>query len=914
MASRFEKFSERARRVLTIAQEEARNLNHSYIGTEHILLGLVREEEGVAARVLTNLGIGLGKVRSAVEFIIGRGEKPGTGETGLTPRAKKVIELAIDEARQLGHNYIGTEHLLLGLLREGEGVASSVLDSFGITLERARAETAHILTQGAPKARLSRSTSRTPALDQLGIDLTAAARAGKLDPVIGRYKEIERLIQILSRRTKNNPALIGEPGVGKTAIVEGLAHRIVAGDVPETLEDRRLLALDMGSLVAGTKYRGEFEERLKKIIDEIKTAANCVLFIDEFHTMVGAGAAEGAVDAANILKPSLARGELQCIGATTLDDYRKYVERDAALERRFQPVLVEEPSVDETLEILRGIKERYEEHHHLTITDEALSSAASLAARYIPDRFLPDKAIDLVDEAASRVRIKHRTMPITLKEAKQLGDNIRKDKDAALATQQYDYAAELRQREQQIEEKIRSLEEEWRSEQEQEQPEVVAEDIAEVVSMWTGVPIVQLAGDETSRLLNMEEVVHRRIIGQDEAIVTIAKAIRRARAGLKDPRRPIGNFIFLGPTGVGKTELARALSEFMFGSEDTLIRIDMSEFMEKFAVSRLVGAPPGYVGYDEGGQLTEAVRRKSYSCILLDEIEKAHPDVFNLLLQIFDDGHLTDAKGRRVDFRNSIIIMTSNIGAELIRKGTTIGFASRSDEVKTREQSYERMKENLLNELKKAFRPEFLNRVDGVVVFHALTKEQIRSIVDLMLANVSQQLKEKEIMLEVTDAAKDFLGEKGYDEVFGARPLRRVIQDMIEDKLSEAVLRDEFKVFNRVYETRVTIKKPEVLSGVSKAIQELPDIINIESSGDSLTVYSTNVVKYDVEKIAKDQVKEVVKGETEGRLRDKEATEPRITENTYISYVVIDMKDNEIVIESKDSFALPDLAVGAATV
>ena len=914
MASRFEKFSERARRVLTIAQEEARNLNHSYIGTEHILLGLVREEEGVAARVLTNLGIGLGKVRSAVEFIIGRGEKPGTGETGLTPRAKKVIELAIDEARQLGHNYIGTEHLLLGLLREGEGVASSVLDSFGITLERARAETAHILTQGAPKARLSRSTSRTPALDQLGIDLTAAARAGKLDPVIGRYKEIERLIQILSRRTKNNPALIGEPGVGKTAIVEGLAHRIVAGDVPETLEDRRLLALDMGSLVAGTKYRGEFEERLKKIIDEIKTAANCVLFIDEFHTMVGAGAAEGAVDAANILKPSLARGELQCIGATTLDDYRKYVERDAALERRFQPVLVEEPSVDETLEILRGIKERYEEHHHLTITDEALSSAASLAARYIPDRFLPDKAIDLVDEAASRVRIKHRTMPITLKEAKQLGDNIRKDKDAALATQQYDYAAELRQREQQIEEKIRSLEEEWRSEQEQEQPEVVAEDIAEVVSMWTGVPIVQLAGDETSSLLNMEEVVHRRIIGQDEAIVTIAKAIRRARAGLKDPRRPIGNFIFLGPTGVGKTELARALSEFMFGSEDTLIRIDMSEFMEKFAVSRLVGAPPGYVGYDEGGQLTEAVRRKSYSCILLDEIEKAHPDVFNLLLQIFDDGHLTDAKGRRVDFRNSIIIMTSNIGAELIRKGTTIGFASRSDEVKTREQSYERMKENLLNELKKAFRPEFLNRVDGVVVFHALTKEQIRSIVDLMLANVSQQLKEKEIMLEVTDAAKDFLGEKGYDEVFGARPLRRVIQDMIEDKLSEAVLRDEFKVFNRVYETRVTIKKPEVLSGVSKAIQELPDIINIESSGDSLTVYSTNVVKYDMEKIAKDQVKEVVKGETEGRLRDKEATEPRITENTYISYVVIDMKDNEIVIESKDSFALPDLAVGAATV
>ncbi len=912
MASRFEKFSERARRVLTVAQEEARNLNHSYIGTEHILLGLVREEEGVAARVLTNLGIGLGKVRSAVEFIIGRGEKPGTGETGLTPRAKKVIELAIDEARQLGHNYIGTEHLLLGLLREGEGVASSVLDSFGITLERARAEAAHILTQGVPKAKLTRGgASRTPALDQLGIDLTAAARAGKLDPVIGRYKEIERLIQILSRRTKNNPALIGEPGVGKTAIVEGLAHRIIAGDVPETLEGRRLIALDMGSLVAGTKYRGEFEERLKKIIDEIKTAANCVLFIDEFHTMVGAGAAEGAVDAANILKPSLARGELQCIGATTLDDYRKYVERDAALERRFQPVLVEEPSVDETLEILRGIKERYEEHHNLTISEEALGAAATLAARYIPDRFLPDKAIDLVDEAASRVRIRHRTMPITLKEAKQLGDNIRKDKDAALATQQYDYAAELRERELQIDEKIKALEEEWRSEQKQEKPEVVAEDIAEVVSMWTGVPVVQLAGDETSRLLNMEQVMHQRIIGQDEAIDTIAKAIRRARAGLKDPRHPIGNFIFLGPTGVGKTELARTLAEFMFGNEDTLIRIDMSEFMEKFAVSRLVGAPPGYVGYDEGGQLTEAVRRKSYSCILLDEIEKAHPDVFNLLLQIFDDGHLTDAKGRRVDFRNSVIIMTSNIGAELIRKGTTIGFTSRSNEAKTQEQSYERMKENLLNELKKAFRPEFLNRVDGVVVFHSLSKEQIRSIVDLMLVTVSQQLKEKEIMLEVTGETKDLLGEKGYDEVFGARPLRRVIQDMIEDKLSESVLRDEFKVFNRVFETKTTIKKPEAISGIIEAIREIPGVLNIEEAGASIKVFSKGSIKFDVEKAAKDHIKELMKDEPEDSIRDKDVREPRVSENTYISYVVVDVKDGEIVIDSRENYVLPDMAVGA---
>ncbi len=793
MASRFEKFSERARRVLTLAQEEAEHLNHNYIDTEHILLGLVREEEGVAAKVLANLGVGLNKVRSAVEFIIGHGEKPTTGETGLTPRAKRVIELAIDEARHLSHNYIGTEHLLLGLLREGGGVAAAVLDNFGVTLERARTETIHILSEGVPRSKLTRATTRTPALDQLGIDLTAAARAGKLDPVIGRVKEIERVIQILSRRTKNNPALIGEPGVGKTAIVEGLAHRIIAGDVPETLEGKRLVTLDMGTLVAGTKYRGEFEERLKKVIDEIKTSGNCILFIDEFHTMVGAGAAEGAVDAANILKPSLARGELQCIGATTLDDYRKHVERDAALERRFQPILVEEPSVEQTLEILHGIKERYEEHHKLTISDEALSSAATLAARYIPDRFLPDKAIDLVDEAASRVRIKHRTIPITLKEARQLEASVRKNKDEALATQQYAYAPELRERELQIQEKIKTIEEAWQAEQEQEKVVVSAEDIAEVVGMWTGIPVVQLATEETSRLLHMEEAIHKRIVGQDEAINTIAKAVRRARAGLKDPRHPIGNFIFLGPTGVGKTELVRALAEFMFGSEDTLIRLDMSEFMEKHTVARLVGAPPGYIGYEEGGQLTEAVRRKSYCVILLDEIEKAHPDVFNILLQIFDDGHLTDAKGRRVDFRNSIIVMTSNIGAELIRKGSVIGFTSHADETKTQQLSYERMKEKLLDEMKKTFRPEFLNRIDGVVVFHSLTKEHIRKIVDLMLSTVTSQLAEKGIKLEVTDAAKDLLGEKGYDEVFGARPLRRAIQNMVEDKLSEDLLRGKFR-------------------------------------------------------------------------------------------------------------------------
>jgi ATP-dependent Clp protease ATP-binding subunit ClpC len=700
--------------------------------------------------------------------------------------------------------------------------------------------------------------------------------------------------------------------VGKTAIVEGLAHRIVSGDVPETLEEKRLIALDMGSLVAGTKYRGEFEERLKKIIDEIKTAANCVLFIDEFHTMVGAGAAEGAVDAANILKPSLGRGELQCIGATTLDDYRKYVERDAALERRFQPVLVEEPSTDDTLEILRGIKERYEEHHRLTISEEALNAAANLASRYIPDRFLPDKAIDLIDEAASRVRIRHRTMPITLKEAKQLIDNVRKEKDEALATQQYELAADKREQEQQMDEKIKKMEVEWQSEKEQEDVVVTKDDIAEVVSMWTGVPVVQLADDETSRLLNMEEVLHERIVGQDEAIVAISKAIRRARAGLKDPRHPIGNFVFLGPTGVGKTELARSLAEFMFGSEDTLIRLDMSEFMETFAVSRLVGAPPGYVGYDEGGQLTEAVRRKSYSCILLDEIEKAHPDVFNLLLQIFDDGHLTDAKGRRVDFRNSIIIMTSNIGAELIRKGTTLGFASRSDEAKTKEQTYERMKENLLGELKKAFKPEFLNRVDDTLVFHSLDKPQIRSIVDLMLSAVSKQLADKEIMLEVTEEAKDFLGEKGYDEVYGARPLRRVIQNMIEDKLSEAVLRDEFKVFDRIYETKTTLKKPETMAGIVQAIKELSGILSLEDKKDSLKIFSTESIKFDVTRIIKEQTKEILKNESEGNTRDKDALEPGVMERAFISYVVVDLKDGEIVIESKDNFILPNMAVGAA--
>ena len=793
MASRFEKFSERARRVLTLAQEEAQRFNHPNIGPEHVLLGIVGEPDGVAAKVLVNMGISLNKVRSAVEFIIGHGEGSSRGEVGLSPGAKRVIELAIDEARYIGHNYIGTEHLLLGLLREGEGIAARVLDSLGVTLEKVRSEIQKVQEQGVqrPKAASAsgRSPSRTPALDQLGTDLTASARNGKLDPVIGREKEIERIIQILSRRTKNNPALIGEPGVGKTAIVEKLAHRIASGDVPETLEGKRLIMLDIASLVAGTKYRGEFEERLKKVIEEIKGAGNCIIFIDEFHTIVGAGAAEGAVDAANILKPSLARGEIQTIGATTLDDYRKYIEKDKGLERRFQPVLVAEPSTEETVEILKGIKKRYEEHHRLTITEGALKAAVDLAARYIPDRFLPDKAIDLIDEAASRVRIKHWTVPIALKEKRRSEDSLKKDKDAALATQQYEFAAELRSKELQAEEEIKKLELDWQNKKDQNKPEVTERDIAEVVSMWTGIPVVQMTTDESKRLLEMEDVLHKRIIGQDEAIVSISKAVRRARAGLKDPRRPIGNFIFLGPTGVGKTELVRALAEFMFGKEDSLIRLDMSEFMERHTVARLVGAPPGYVGYDEGGQLTEAVRRKSYCVILLDEIEKAHPDVFNILLQVFDDGHLTDAKGRRVDFRNAIIVMTSNIGAETIRKGSAMGFATKADESKQREQNYAGMKEKLLGELKKNFRPEFLNRIDGVVVFHSLSKDNIRKIVDLMLTSPIKQLAEKGITLEVTDAAKDLLGEKGYDEVFGARPLRRAIQDRIEDKLSEELLR-----------------------------------------------------------------------------------------------------------------------------
>jgi ATP-dependent Clp protease ATP-binding subunit ClpC len=791
MADKFDKFTERARKVLTLAQEEAQRFNHNYIGTEHLLLGLVREGDGVAARVLSNMGVQLPKVRSAVEFIIGRGEQAPTGDIGLTPRAKKVIELAVDEARRLNHHYIGTEHLLLGLVREGEGIAAGVLESLGVNLEKVRAQVMQVVNQSSSSYNQPKQSTKTPYMDALGFDLTEAARSNKLGPLIGRSTEIDRVMQILSRRTKNNPALIGEPGVGKTAIVEGLAQRIVNGDVPEQLQGKRLVALDIGALVAGTKYRGEFEERLKKIVGEVKETGS-ILFIDELHTLVGAGAAEGAVDAANILKPALSRGELQTIGATTLDEYRKYIERDAALERRFQPVQVDEPSIDETIQILTGVRSLYEEHHKLKISDEALKAAANMAARYVTDRFMPDKAIDLIDEASSRVRMVRSAAPPSLKDAKAGLESLQRDLEAAVTAQDFELAAELRDRERKLRDRIDAQQQELKDQRSEDEVYVTEEDIAEVVAMWTGIPVTRIAGEESERLLKMEEDLHQRIIGQEEAITTLAKAVRRARAGLKDPRRPIGSFIFLGPTGVGKTLLAKALAEFMFGSEDHLIKIDMSEFMERHSVARLVGAPPGYVGYEEGGQLTEAVRRKSYSVILLDEIEKAHPEAFNMLLQIMEDGNLADAKGRKVDFRNTIIIMTSNVGAEQITRDTSFGFTYREEKDKQARKDYDQMREKVMNQLKQTFRPEFLNRIDATIVFHSLTQEQIREIVDLELKRVKNQLLEQEITLDVSVEAKDYLGERGYDHAYGARPLRRLIQTLIEDPLAEGLLNGRF--------------------------------------------------------------------------------------------------------------------------
>ena len=791
----FERFTDRARRVVVLAQEEARMLNHNYIGTEHIVLGLIHEGEGVAAKGLESLGISLEGVRAQVEEIIGQGQQAPSGHIPFTPRAKKVLELSLREALQLGHNYIGTEHILLGLIREGEGVAAQVLVKLGADLNRVRQQVIQLLsgyqgkeavTQGGP-AEGTPSTSLV--LDQFGRNLTAAAREGKLDPVIGRDTEIERVMQILSRRTKNNPVLIGEPGVGKTAVVEGLAQAIAKNDVPETLKDKQLYSLDLGALVAGSRYRGDFEERLKKVLKEIKTRGDIIIFIDEIHTLVGAGAAEGAIDAASILKPMLARGELQTIGATTLDEYRKHIEKDAALERRFQPIQVKEPSVAHTIEILKGLRDRYETHHRVSITDGALAAAANMADRYISDRFLPDKAIDLIDEAGSRLRIKRMTAPAELREFDEKIAEARKAKESAIDAQDFEGAAALRDKEKTLIQEKQEAEKNWKATDLDKVTEVDEELIAQVLSASTGIPVFKLTEEETARLLRMEEELHRRVIGQDQAIKALSQAIRRTRAGLKDPKRPGGSFIFAGPSGVGKTELSRTLASFLFGDETALIQLDMSEYSERHTASRLFGSPPGYVGYDEGGQLTEKVRRRPFSVVLFDEIEKAHPDIFNSLLQVLEDGRLTDAQGRTVDFKNTVIIMTTNLGTRDISKSLGLGFANADDDLT----NYDRMKGKVQDELKNHFRPEFLNRIDDVIVFHQLTKDQIIQIVDLMVANLDERLKAKDMGIELTQAAKDLLAARGYDPLLGARPLRRVIQREIEDALSERILFGELK-------------------------------------------------------------------------------------------------------------------------
>ncbi|OPY58856.1 MAG: Negative regulator of genetic competence ClpC/MecB [Pelotomaculum sp. PtaU1.Bin035] len=793
----FGKFTERAQKALLFAQEEAKQTGYPYVGTEHLLLGLIREGEGVAAKVLEAVGMDADKVRAAVAQIVEAGKMPASEEPALTPRTKRVLELSIDEARRMGHNYIGTEHLLLGLVREGEGVAAHILNAYGADSRKVRAMVANLLGGQAGPGEQTAGRAKgggTHTLDQYGRDLTVLAKEDKLDPVVGREKEIERVIQILSRRTKNNPVLIGEPGVGKTAVAEGLAQRITAGNVPEVLEKKRVVTLDTGSLVAGTKYRGEFEERLKKIIEEIRNAGDIILFIDELHTMVGAGAAEGAIDAANILKPALARGELQCIGATTLDEYRKHIEKDAALERRFQPITVAEPTTEETIQILRGLRDKYEAHHRVRITDAALEAAAKISSRYITDRFLPDKAIDLVDEAGSKVRLQAFTAPPDLKDLEKKLEVLQKEKEAAVNGQEFEKAAEIRDQEKKIRNELDQLRESWKQRKGGAELVVDEEAIAQIAASWTGIPVKKLAEEESERLLKMEDVLHRRVIGQDEAIRAVSRAVRRARAGLKDPKRPIGSFIFLGPTGVGKTELARALAEVLFGDEDAMVRIDMSEYMEKFAVSRLMGAPPGYVGYEEGGQLTETVRRRPYSVVLLDEIEKAHPDVFNILLQVLEDGRLTDAKGRTVDFRNTVIIMTSNVGVQMIKRESVLGFRTGDQ----REANYENMKSKVTEELRRTFRPEFLNRIDEIIVFHALNAEHIREIVNLMLKEVAGRMKENEVEIEVAEPAKDLLAKEGFDEEYGARPLRRAILRLVEDRLSEEILKGTFHRGDRV--------------------------------------------------------------------------------------------------------------------
>src|SRR4051794_12903509 len=782
----FNRFTQRAQKVLQLAQDEAIRMKHESIGTEHILLGLIREGGGIAAKALEAIDVGFETIEQGVEKLVGSGTKDVGPIVHYTPRAKKVIELSVDESRKLGHSYIGTEHILLALIREGEGVAARVLNNAGVSLNKARQQVLQLLGSNDNSAgnQGASNSAATPTLDSLARDLTEVAREGSLDPVIGRGKEITRVIEVLARRTKNNPVLIGEPGVGKTAIAEGLAQQVVNNEVPEILRDKRVMTLDMGTVVAGTKYRGEFEDRMKKVMEEIRQAGNIILFIDELHTLIGAGGAEGAIDASNILKPSLARGELQCIGATTLDEFRKYIEKDAALERRFQPIMVDEPTADESVQILKGLRDRYEAHHRVSITDEAIEAAVKLSDRYISDRFLPDKAIDLMDEAGSKVRLRSYTTPPNLKELEVRLEGVRQEKDAAVQSQEFEKAASLRDSEQRLREELEATKKTWKQKQGQENSEVTFEDIASVVSSWTGIPVTKLAQTETQKLLNLEEILHSRVIGQDEAVKAISKAVRRAHAGLKDPKRPIGSFVFLGPTGVGKTELARALAEVMFGDEDSMIRIDMSEYMEKHSTSRLVGSPPGYVGYEEGGQLTEKVRRKPYSVILLDEIEKAHPDVFNILLQVLEDGRLTDSKGRTVDFRNTIVIMTSNVGASALKRNKYVGF-----NIQDGEQDYKDMKGKVMEELKKAFRPEFLNRIDEIIVFHSLEKKHLKEIVSLMAGELTKRLKEQDIALGFTEAAMDKIAVEGYDPEYGARPLRRALQKHIEDRLSEELLR-----------------------------------------------------------------------------------------------------------------------------
>ena len=796
----FERFTEKAIKVIMLAQEEARRLGHNFVGTEQVLLGLIGEGTGVAAKTLKSMGVTLKDARAEVEKIIGRGSGFVAVEIPFTPRAKRVLELSWDEARQLGHNYIGTEHLLLGLIREGEGVAARVLENLGVDLNKIRSNVIKMLGETKPQVSSGSSSSsssssssggktKTPSLDEFGRDLTLAAQELRLDPVVGREKEIERVIQILARRTKNNPVLIGEPGVGKTAVAEGLATRIVNAEVPDILDGKKVIQLDMGLLVAGTKYRGEFEERLKKIMDEIRQAGNIILVIDEMHTLIGAGAAEGAIDAANILKPALSRGEIQVIGATTLDEYRKYVEKDSALERRFQSVIIDEPSIDESIEIIKGLRPKYEEHHSLNISDEAIVAAVKLSSKYITDRFLPDKAIDVLDEASSKVRLKVSTLS---PEGKELEKELRaliKDKEDAIRNQEFERASQLRDEEADLKDRIREMSVRWKEEHEANRPTVTAENIAEVIATMTGVPVTKLTEGESERLLKLEETLHKRVVGQHDAVVAISKAIRRARVGLKSPNRPIGSFIFAGPTGVGKTELAKALAEAVFGSEDNMIRVDMSEFMEKHSTAKLIGSPPGYVGYDDGGHLTELIRKKPYSVVLFDEIEKAHPDVFNIMLQILDDGRLTDAKGRHINFKNTIIIMTSNVGASMITTTSKLGFSTADDESKDK---YEKLKETVTEEMKKAFRPEFLNRIDETIVFSHLSKEEIRQIVDLMLKDLFKRLEEKNLSVEVTDEVKDHLAKDGYSEAYGARPLRRLIQRKIEDNLAEEILSGKY--------------------------------------------------------------------------------------------------------------------------